>query len=201
MEKLDWSYSFFKWSFVTMGIFTALMIPFCYLPNHIAELLGKFGTTLLGLPIVKIATADHSGASLICITLAFLALAHFSILQKRRAIQGRILEKFYNDLRESGQKLQTLSKILPKPDPVGAFLREIYKEKRSGDTALELLHRHLQREDARFRQAITPLVVIGLLGTLIGVFIGFITTFGAEQELQLHTALHQAVVVVATACL
>ncbi len=202
-EPLGWEYSFCWHAFRVMGFVTLFMIPLCYAPQHVAELLGGIG--LLELPLVRIATADRSGASLACITLAFLALARYFMLRQRRRSQEEFLLRWRRSPQEL-RKVQSQVQTFPGMDPVRHYLQDVINTWSApggdgNDGHIELLHRRLMREDLHLRQLVTPLVVLGLLGTLIGVFIGFILTFATDQGLELHAALRQAVVVVATACL
>ncbi len=204
-EDLGWPFFLSRSAFVAMGLATALLIPFCYAPDHVAVLLGGFGPKLLATPLLKVATADRSGATLACLTLACLALARYFVLRERRRRQEEHLVRWGKALAGSGKALEALARTLPVSDPVGAYLQQAYESWRShedaADESLELLHRGLAREDLRLRRMVTPLVVLGLLGTLLGVFIGFLLTFGEGQGLELQAALRQAIVVVATACL
>ncbi len=203
-ELLGWPYLFFYYAFLVMGFVTFFMTPLCYAPQHVEQLLGKAGVWLLGLPLVKIATADRSGASLACLTLAFLALARFFVLWKRREHQEKFL-RWWGKKPENLAAMEGHARQFPATDPVHRYFRSVYQTwgmPGDGDDGhIELLHRGMMREDLRLRQMVTPLVVLGLLGTLMGVFIGFILTFATNQGIELDAALRQAVVVVATACL
>jgi len=141
--------------------------------------------------------------SYVCLTL--FGLARYCQLRQRQIRQGAALDRMIDAVQESGPRVSRSSlHALAENDLVRTFIQSALNRlqgKRGNPRAsLELLHRGLTRGNPLHFTA-TQEVVLGLLGTLLGLFIGFVLTFGgaADAAGQLHTALAQAVIVVATA--
>lgn len=195
--------------FVGLGVLTTLAIPFCYAPSQLAELFPTSAGWLLETPLVRIATADRSGATMACIALLFYGFSRYVALSRQLRLQAEVLDKVISAARQGAVLTGPWIERLAARDVVRVFLEGAVarREGRAADprATLELLRRYLARENVAVRRLIGPLVCLGLLGTLAGCWLGFVLTFGpsaaAQHGEQLHAALQQAVVVVATACI
>ena len=142
--------------------------------------------------VVKSLCEDRSGASVVCIAIFLLALAKFGYLRWRLMLHRQLLKD-----PEAGDRTKT---ILGGKDPVVRFLAT-----RGKDADLQLLERRLAF-NYDLHGLVGPCITLGLFGTLIGLWMGFVQTLAPAAALaggasDLQMALNSSVVVVATAAL
>lgn len=187
--------------FLGWGTFTAQVLRECYRPakatatqleygalaaNRVAEPKGWWGQA------AKSISRDESGASAICIGLLLLAIAKFGHLRWQLELHRRLLVE-----RRSNNQAQLM---LGKKDLVVRLLSA------SGN---KLEPRQLERRLASMydlHEYAGPCITLGLLGTLLGLWMGFVKTLGPVAigtglKGDLQTALGASIVVVATASL
>lgn len=136
---------------------------------------------------------DRSGASAACIAIFFLAFSRFFYMRALLRVQLLCLE---NEHRENID--YTL--LLSRDDPVLSFVEDIGSANREA-TLARLDQRLTQYYD--LHSYVGRLVCLGLYGTLVGLWVGFVQTLGPESvnDDGLQHALSQAVIVVATGAL
>lgn len=135
---------------------------------------------------------DRSGASAVCVAALLLACARFCYLRWRLALQQQLLaDKKRRDwivpaIREDDAVLRFLDS--PKQEP-----------------HIQLLERRLAGA-YDLHGYVGTCVTLGLFGTLVGLWVGFVQTLGPTATItgagaDLQTALSSSVIVVATAAL
>jgi hypothetical protein len=187
-----------------LSIFAALMIPVCYAPDQLAKALGPEWEPWLRSWLVRAATIDRSGAEGVCAALMVIALARFALAREKQIRQLRAMERTLVELRPSARSDGLSLDELGSEDPARNFLQGAiqlsHREPRDPSATLQLLQRTLARQNT-VRSLISPMVSLGLVGTLLSLWIGFSLTFGHEGATQLQTSIRQAVIVVATAAM
>lgn len=188
---------FFVWS-----IFLIEVLRECYHPQYThmqadAASQGGAGTAAGAAPgrwqrVVALLVEDQSGASAICVGLLLLALAKFGYLRWHLNLHWQLVNNSGGNTRAPA--------YLGEGDPLVHYLST---GRKAAD--LEWLERRLAPLYDLHRLA-GPCITLGLLGTLVGLWIGFVNTLGPTAALtgegaSLQRALSGSVVVVATAAL
>lgn len=188
---------FAGWSIVAAGVLRE-----CYSPPDASEEVSNSAGQQESAQVAAVASwskrlierlrGDRSGASAVCIAILLLALSRYGYLGWRITLQRHLLDD-HNSSRRVGMKLG------PK-DPVVLFLAT-----RKTKEDVQLLERRIASH-YDLHGFVGPCITLGLFGTLVGLWIGFIQTLGpsaglAAGSVNLQTALSSSVVVVATAAL
>lgn len=135
--------------------------------------------------------ADRSGASAVCAALFVLFLSRYFYLRAILALHIALLGS-----KKTPSGTFAPDTLLPDDDPILDYI----SSKKTPDT-LEKLERRLSNfYDIHWM--VSPLVTLGLFGTLMGLWVGFVGALGGSiADNGLQQALQSAVIVVATAAL
>lgn len=196
--------------FFVFGAITAFVIPWCYAEaQSTASAAGGenwYGDVMKN-GFLQAATTDRSAASVACVAAIFYVIARCSLLRERLGRQSDAVKEATRFMSQGAAAVRLSG--LAFADPVRTYLEgalaRLRGDEPAADSGLELLERRMERTHD-LSAAITLLVTLGLIGTLLGLYIGFQLTPGAGASSgapgdELHKVLQQAVIAVATACL